>query len=101
MATLNRCARLAASARSPSPAATAATSSACSAKAAFKAIKDYKTEMLCKPFTYGNFSERIPNNTDYTVTPSTSGGTMVVAQGCTAISSANPQIAAYHKIAGS
>ncbi|HYZ82211.1 MAG TPA: hypothetical protein VE571_13125 [Solirubrobacteraceae bacterium] len=57
--------------------------------------------MLCKPFTYGNFSEHIPNNTDYTVTPSTSGGTMVVAQGCTAISSANPQIAAYHKIAGS
>jgi branched-chain amino acid transport system substrate-binding protein len=68
---------------------------------AFKAIKDAKTEMLCKPFTYGNYSEHIPNNTDYTVTPSTSGGTMVVAQGCTAISSADPQIAAYHKIAGS
>jgi hypothetical protein len=58
------------------------------------------TEMLCKPFTYGNYSEHIPNNTDYTVTPSPSGGTMVVAQGCTPISSADPQIAAYHKIAG-
>jgi branched-chain amino acid transport system substrate-binding protein len=68
---------------------------------AFKAIKDYKTEMLCTPFTYGNYSEHIPNNTDYTVTPSTSGGTMGVAQGCTAISSSDPQIAAYHKIAGS
>ena len=68
---------------------------------AFKAIKDYKTEMLCQPFTYGNYSEHIPNNTDYTVTPSSSGGTMVVAQGCNAISSADPQIAAYHKIAGS
>ncbi len=67
---------------------------------AFKAINNYKTEMLCKPFTYGNYSEHIPNNTDYTVTPSASGGTMVVAQGCTAISSADPQIAGYHKIAG-
>jgi branched-chain amino acid transport system substrate-binding protein len=68
---------------------------------ALKGITNYKTEMLCKPFTYGNYAEHIPNNTDYTVTPSTSGGTMVVAQGCTAISSADPQIAAYHKIAGS
>jgi hypothetical protein len=33
--------------------------------------------------------------------PSSSGGTMVVAQGCTAISSADPQIAGYRKIAGS
>jgi branched-chain amino acid transport system substrate-binding protein len=68
---------------------------------AFKAIKDYKTAMLCKPFTYGNYSEHIPNNTDYTVTPSASGGTMVVAQGCTDISAADPQIAGYRKIAGS
>ena len=68
---------------------------------ALKGITNYKTEQLCKPFTYGNYAEHIPNNTDYTVTPSTSGGTMVVAQGCTAISSADPQIAAYRKIAGS
>ena len=61
---------------------------------ALKGINDYKTEMLCKPFTYGNYSEHIPNNTDYTVTPSANGGTMVVAQGCTPISSADPQIAA-------
>ena len=72
-----------------------------SVNAALKGITNYKTEMLCKPFTYGNYAEHIPNNTDYTVTPSTSGGTMVVARGCTAISSADPQIAAYHKIAGS
>ncbi|MFZ1992762.1 MAG: ABC transporter substrate-binding protein [Solirubrobacteraceae bacterium] len=72
-----------------------------SVNAALKGITGYKTEMLCKPFTYGNYAEHIPNNTDYTVTPSASGGTMVVAQGCTAISSADPQIAAYHKIAGS
>jgi branched-chain amino acid transport system substrate-binding protein len=68
---------------------------------ALKAIKDYKTEMLCKPFTYGNYAEHIPNNTDYTVTPSTNGGTMSLAQGCTPISSADPQIAGYRKIAGS
>jgi branched-chain amino acid transport system substrate-binding protein len=72
-----------------------------SVNAALKGITNYKTEMLCTPFTYGNYSEHIPNNTDYTVTPSTSGGTMVVAQGCTQISSADPQIAAYRKIAGS
>jgi branched-chain amino acid transport system substrate-binding protein len=72
-----------------------------SVNAAIKGITNYKTQMLCKPFTYGNYSEHIPNNTDYTVTPSSSGGNMVVAQGCTAISSADPQIAAYHKIAGS
>jgi branched-chain amino acid transport system substrate-binding protein len=71
-----------------------------SVNAAFKAITNDSTEMLCKPFTYGNYPEHIPNNTDYTVTPSSSGGTMVVAQGCTAISSADPQIAAYRKIAG-
>jgi branched-chain amino acid transport system substrate-binding protein len=65
---------------------------------AFKSIKNYKTEQLCKPFTYGNYPEHIPNNTDYTVTPN--NGTMAIAQGCTAISSTDPQIAAYHKIAG-
>jgi branched-chain amino acid transport system substrate-binding protein len=70
-----------------------------SVNAAFKAIKNYKTEQLCKPFTYGDYPEHIPNNTDYTVTPN--NGVMAIAQGCTAISSADPQIAAYHKIAGS
>jgi branched-chain amino acid transport system substrate-binding protein len=71
-----------------------------SVNAAFKGIANFKTELLCKPFTYGSYAFHIPNNTDYTVTPSASGGTMVVAQGCTAISSSDPQIAAYHKIAG-
>jgi hypothetical protein len=70
-----------------------------SVNAAIKGITAYKTEQLCQPFTYGNYSEHIPNNTDYTVTPS--NGSMVTTQGCTAISSADPQIAAYHKISGS
>jgi branched-chain amino acid transport system substrate-binding protein len=69
-----------------------------SVNAAFKAIKDYKTAMLCQPFTYGNYAFHIPNNADYTTTPS--NGQMITAQGCKAISSADPQIAAYHKIAG-
>jgi branched-chain amino acid transport system substrate-binding protein len=70
-----------------------------SVNAAIKGITNCQTEQLCQPFTYGNYSEHIPNNTDYTVTPS--NGSMVTTQGCTAISSADPQIAAYHKIAGS
>ena len=40
----------------------------------------------------------IPNNEDYTVTPD--NGKMITAQGCTQISSVNPQIAAYRKAAG-
>jgi branched-chain amino acid transport system substrate-binding protein len=69
-----------------------------SVNAAFKAIKDYKTAMLCQPWTFGDYAFHIPNNADYTTTPS--NGQMVTAQGCTAISSADPQIAAYHKLAG-
>jgi branched-chain amino acid transport system substrate-binding protein len=69
-----------------------------SVNAAFKAIKNYKTAMLCTPWTYGNYAFHIPNNTDYTTTPT--NGQMLTAQGCTAISSNDPQIAAYHKIAG-
>jgi branched-chain amino acid transport system substrate-binding protein len=66
--------------------------------AALKGISGYKTEQLCEPFTYGDYSEHIPNNTDYTVTPES--GKMITVQGCTPISSADPQIAAYRKIAG-
>jgi branched-chain amino acid transport system substrate-binding protein len=65
--------------------------------AAIIAIKDYKTEMLCQPWTYGHLPLHIPNNADYTTTPD--NGKMVTAQGCTAISSADPQIAQYHTAA--
>ena len=65
---------------------------------AFHSIKAYDTGMLCQPWTFGNYSLHIANNTDYTVTPE--NGKMVLAQGCTAISSVDPQIAAYHKVAG-
>jgi branched-chain amino acid transport system substrate-binding protein len=60
-------------------------------------IKAYKSEMLCQPWTYGHLALHIPNNADYTVTPD--NGKMVTAQGCTAISPADPQIAQYRKVA--
>jgi branched-chain amino acid transport system substrate-binding protein len=68
-----------------------------SVNAAIVAIKDVKSEMLCQPWVYGNLSMHIPNNADYTVTPE--NGKMITVQGCTAISSADPQIAQYHKVA--
>ena len=65
---------------------------------AFKNIKDAKTEMLCQPWTYGPYPLHIPNNADFTTTPE--NGKMVTAQQCFNISSADPQIAAYRKAAG-
>ena len=69
-----------------------------SVNAAIKAVKDFNTGMLCQLWTYGSYPMHIPNNEDYTVTPD--NGQMVTAQGCTQISSVDPQIAAYRKAAG-
>jgi branched-chain amino acid transport system substrate-binding protein len=69
-----------------------------SVNAAFKNIKDEKTELLCQPWVYGNYPLHIPNNADFTTTPD--NGKMVTAQGCFNVSSADPQIAAYRKAAG-
>jgi branched-chain amino acid transport system substrate-binding protein len=69
-----------------------------SVNAAFKALKDEKTELICQPWVYGNYPLHIPNNSDFTTTPD--NGKMVTAQGCTPISNADPQIAAYRKAAG-
>ena len=66
--------------------------------AAFKAIKDQKTELLCQPWVYGPYPLHIPNNADFTTTPE--NGKMVTAQGCFHISAADPQIAQYRKAAG-
>jgi branched-chain amino acid transport system substrate-binding protein len=68
-----------------------------SVNAAILGIKDYKSEMLCQPWTYGKVALHIPNNSDYTVTPN--NGKMVTAQGCTEISAADPQIAQYRSAA--
>ena len=69
-----------------------------SVNAAFKAVANYNTGMLCQLWTYGSYAMHIPNNEDYTVTPN--NGKMVTAQGCTKISSVDPQIAEYRKLAG-
>jgi branched-chain amino acid transport system substrate-binding protein len=69
-----------------------------SVNAAFKAVQDFNTGMLCQTWTYGSYPMHIPNNEDYTVTPD--NGKMVTAQGCTQISSVDPQIAAYRQVAG-
>jgi branched-chain amino acid transport system substrate-binding protein len=69
-----------------------------SVNAAFRAVTNYNTGMLCQLWTYGSYSMHIPNNEDYTVT--SDNGKMVTTQGCTQISSVDPQIAAYRKLAG-
>ena len=69
-----------------------------SVNAAFKAVRDFNTGMLCQLWTYGSYPMHIPNNEDYTVTPD--NGKMAPAQGCTEISSVDPQIAAYRQVAG-
>lgn len=72
-----------------------------SVSAALKGLSAYNTGLLCQGFTYGNYSEHIPNNMDYTVTPN--NGKFVQAAnggGCTLISASDPQIAAYRAIAG-
>jgi branched-chain amino acid transport system substrate-binding protein len=65
---------------------------------AFKGVQGFNTGQLCQLWTYGNYSLHIPNNEDWTVTPD--NGKMVQAQGCTLISSVDPQIAAYRQAAG-
>jgi branched-chain amino acid transport system substrate-binding protein len=69
-----------------------------SVNAAFKALKNEKTELICQPWVYGDYPLHIPNNSDFTTTPD--NGKMVTAEGCTPISDADPQIAAYRKAAG-
>ncbi len=69
--------------------------------AALKGVTNFNSGLTCQAFTYGNYSEHIPNNMDYTVTPS--NGKFVEASsggGCTLISASDPQIAAYRAIAG-
>lgn len=64
---------------------------------AFVKIKNYKSAMLCQPWTYGKVALHIPNNADNTTTPE--NGHMITVQGCTNISSSDPQIAQYRKAA--
>jgi branched-chain amino acid transport system substrate-binding protein len=67
-----------------------------SVNAAFKNVKGFKTDILCKPWYYGEAPLHIPNNTDRTVTPQ--GGHMVQKEGCFPISDVDPAIAQVRKI---
>jgi branched-chain amino acid transport system substrate-binding protein len=59
---------------------------------AFKAVKGFKTDILCKPWYYGDGPTHVPNNTDRTTTPQ--GGKMVEKEGCFDISDVDPGIKA-------
>jgi branched-chain amino acid transport system substrate-binding protein len=63
---------------------------------ALKNLKGWKTDMLCKPWYYGQAPLHIPNNTDYTTTPH--NGKMVIKDGCIPISAADPGIAQVRSI---
>jgi branched-chain amino acid transport system substrate-binding protein len=58
---------------------------------AVRALKDVKTDMLCKPWYVGNLAYHIPNNWDITV--DYKGGKVVAKEKCFAIQAVDSQIA--------
>jgi branched-chain amino acid transport system substrate-binding protein len=60
--------------------------------AAIESLKDFKTDMLCKPWYYGNANFHLPNNTDYTVWPQNGTMQIVPKSGCLPISTADPEV---------
>jgi branched-chain amino acid transport system substrate-binding protein len=63
---------------------------------AIKDVKDFKTDILCKPWYYGDAPLHIPNNTDWTSTPK--NGKMVIKEQCFPISEVDPAIAQVRKL---
>jgi branched-chain amino acid transport system substrate-binding protein len=61
-----------------------------SANKAIRDVKDFKTDILCSPWYYGDAPLHIPNNVDRTTTPK--DGVMVQAEDCFDISDAEPDI---------
>jgi branched-chain amino acid transport system substrate-binding protein len=57
---------------------------------AVRALKDEKTDMLCKPWYVGNLAYHIPNNTDITV--DYKGPNVVLRTGCTEITAVDKAI---------
>ncbi len=53
-------------------------------------IKNYKTDILCKPWYFQKMKLHVPNNTDLTVTPK--DGKMVQSEGCTDIPDSYPDL---------
>ena len=60
--------------------------------AALKAVVNYKTDILCKPWYYGEGKNHIPNNFDFTVAPQ--GGVMVTKEKCFEITALDDQLKA-------
>jgi branched-chain amino acid transport system substrate-binding protein len=63
---------------------------------AFKNVKNFRTDILCNPWYFGEAPVHIPNNVDRTVTPE--GGVMVEKEDCFPISEADPDIAQVRRI---
>ena len=57
---------------------------------AVRALKNIKTDMLCKPWYVGNLAYHIPNNTDITVTYK--GGEVVTEDKCIPIQAVDPEL---------
>jgi branched-chain amino acid transport system substrate-binding protein len=79
---------------------TSGTYTIATVSAALKGVTNFNTGLLCQAFTYGDYSEHIPNNMDYTVTPDNGKFVEAADGGCTLIPNTDPQIAAYRAIAG-
>jgi branched-chain amino acid transport system substrate-binding protein len=62
---------------------------------AFKNMEGFKTDILCKPWYFGDGPTHVPNNTDWTTTPK--GGKMVIKEDCFPISDKDPGIATVRK----
>lgn len=59
---------------------------------AFAGVKNFRTDVLCKPWYFGKIPRHVPNNWDLTVTPNK--GKMVIKENCFPISAADPDIRA-------
>ena len=59
---------------------------------AFRDVKDFKTDILCKPWYYGDGPTHVPNNVDRTTTPK--DGKMVQKEDCFPISDVDQGIKA-------
>jgi branched-chain amino acid transport system substrate-binding protein len=60
--------------------------------AAIRAVHDYETGFLCKPWYFGDLDAHVPSNTNRTITPK--DGAFVEAKGCTEMAAVTPQLKA-------
>jgi branched-chain amino acid transport system substrate-binding protein len=63
---------------------------------AFKGVKNFRTDILCNPWYFGDAPLHIPNNVDRTVVPK--GAVMVQKEDCFPISAVDPAIGQVRKV---